>query len=232
MEGDEDKSLEEAIRLSLEQNQQISPVQQTQQTNTQIPSQTNTQQIQPQQERQQPDHIRVLLKSLGFSEDIIQKTLLECNNDIELAMNKLLDKSNNPVSNPSAPIQIPLFDPAKLAQQSQQNRVKMVLVVRMDLKMGVGKVAAQCGSIKSGKIKQHREYIGHWEDAAEPKIALKGPDYEQIKALDQKAVELGLPSYIVYDAGKTQIPAGSATVLSILGPVEIVDSITGHLKLL
>jgi PTH2 family peptidyl-tRNA hydrolase len=43
----------------------------------------------------------------------------------------------------------------------------------------------------------------------------------------------GLNYYLVHDAGRTQIAAGSATVLAI-GPalVEDIDTLTGHLKLL
>lgn len=52
-----------------------------------------------------------------------------------------------------------------------------------------------------------------------------------------------LPSHVVLDAGKTQVARGSATVLAILGiqhtssdnssgPEDVVNSVTGHLKLL
>ena len=43
----------------------------------------------------------------------------------------------------------------------------------------------------------------------------------------------GLVTYIVEDAGRTQIAAGSKTVLAIgPAPVEAFESLTGHLKLL
>ncbi len=48
-----------------------------------------------------------------------------------------------------------------------------------------------------------------------------------------RAVAAGLPVYIVCDAGRTQIPAGSQTVLAVgPGPKSAIDKITGHLKLL
>lgn len=51
--------------------------------------------------------------------------------------------------------------------------------------------------------------------------------------LASKAASLDLPTYIVHDAGRTQIPAGSQTVLAIgPGPKSVVDQITGHLRLL
>jgi hypothetical protein len=52
-------------------------------------------------------------------------------------------------------------------------------------------------------------------------------------ALAQKALQRGLPAYIVQDAGRTQIAAGSQTVLAIgPGPKSVIDTVTGHLSLL
>ncbi len=51
--------------------------------------------------------------------------------------------------------------------------------------------------------------------------------------LAAKAASLGLPTYIVHDAGRTQIPAGSQTVLAIgPAPKSQLDLVTGHLRLL
>jgi PTH2 family peptidyl-tRNA hydrolase len=51
--------------------------------------------------------------------------------------------------------------------------------------------------------------------------------------LAQKAIQRGLPAYIVHDAGRTQIAAGSQTVLAIgPGPKSVIDQVTGHLSLL
>jgi peptidyl-tRNA hydrolase len=51
--------------------------------------------------------------------------------------------------------------------------------------------------------------------------------------LAHKALQSGLPCYIVHDAGRTQIAAGSQTVLAI-GPgyKSDIDRITGGLPLL
>ncbi|KAB7506185.1 Peptidyl-tRNA hydrolase [Armadillidium nasatum] len=46
------------------------------------------------------------------------------------------------------------------------------------------------------------------------------------------ANSISLPNYMVIDAGKTEVPDGSVTVLSIFGDEETVDKVTGHLKLL
>ena len=43
----------------------------------------------------------------------------------------------------------------------------------------------------------------------------------------------GVVYYLVEDAGRTQIKAGSRTVLGVgPAPVHVVDEITGHLKLM
>ncbi|CAN6711576.1 unnamed protein product [Malus baccata var. baccata] len=93
---------------------------------------------------------------------------------------------------------------------------KMVLVVRNDLKMGKGKIAAQC----------------RWEMCAQPKVVVKIESEEDMLVLQERAKSLNLPTHITIDAGRTQIAPNSRTVMAILGPVEVVDAVTGGLKLL
>lgn len=46
-------------------------------------------------------------------------------------------------------------------------------------------------------------------------------------------MSLGFVARVVRDAGRTQIPAGSATVLGVgPGPKAVVDEVSGDLKLL
>lgn len=67
---------------------------------------------------------------------------------------------------------------------------------------------------------------------SETKICLKGKNTQELLEMEKIAQEKDLPSYLVEDAGRTQIPSGSLTVLSIIGKVEDVNSVTGKLKLL
>ena len=65
------------------------------------------------------------------------------------------------------------------------------------------------------------------------KVVLK-VDYEkEMYELLNKAKDAGIVAYVVEDAGRTQIAAGSRTVLA-LGPAPntVIDRITSHLKLL
>jgi PTH2 family peptidyl-tRNA hydrolase len=100
---------------------------------------------------------------------------------------------------------------------------KMVLVVRSDLQMGKGKVAAQCShatldayktSLKTPITKQ---WLDHWEDEGVAKVTLKCTDEQEMLHLQKEARKLGLVAKSIIDAGRTQIAAGSRTVLAI-GP--------------
>jgi len=114
---------------------------------------------------------------------------------------------------------------------------KMVMVVRQDLGMQKGKIAAQCGHAVLGAYKKAVEAgsptLGPWERFGQAKVALKCQTEEEMVALWENARKKGLTTYMVVDAGRTQIAAGSRTVLAI-GPdaVEAIDSVTGDLKLL
>ncbi|KAL2329162.1 hypothetical protein Fmac_022589 [Flemingia macrophylla] len=113
---------------------------------------------------------------------------------------------------------------------------KMILVVRNDLKMGKGKIAAQCSHATLGLYKKllHRapKALNRWEMSAQPKVVVKIESEEDMLALQESAKSLKLPTHITIDAGRTQIAPNSRTVMAILGPVEVVDEVTGGLKLL
>ncbi|CDS10239.1 hypothetical protein LRAMOSA02915 [Lichtheimia ramosa] len=114
---------------------------------------------------------------------------------------------------------------------------KMVLVVRTDLGMTKGKVAAQCGhatlACYKSAMKSNPEVLRIWERTGQAKVALKCDSEDKMLDLQAIALSLNLTAQSICDAGRTQIAAGSRTVLGIgPGPVELVDQVTGHLKLL
>ncbi|KAK3212994.1 hypothetical protein Dsin_017700 [Dipteronia sinensis] len=180
--------------------------------------------------------------------------------------------------------------------------LKMVLVVRQDLKMGSGKVASQCahaatgmyaelmqsgiipcnmcscaqrkrqdlivGKISVKSISSYNNYnnafsnfisimfrlmglyyqfkvkslcihcsdrflLRKWEQCGQPKIVLTCKNQNEMNKLKEAAESIGLPTFVVADAGRTQISAGSKTVLAIgPGAKESVDSVTGKQRLL
>ncbi|XP_005298839.1 peptidyl-tRNA hydrolase 2, mitochondrial [Trachemys scripta elegans] len=118
----------------------------------------------------------------------------------------------------------------------ESGEYKMVLIVRNDLKMGKGKVAAQCSHAAVSAYKQvqrrNPELLKQWEYCGQPKVVLKAPNEESLVQLLVDAKQLGLTVSIIQDAGRTQIAPGSRTVLGIgPGPADIVDKVSGHLKL-
>lgn len=134
------------------------------------------------------------------------------------------------------------LDINSLALNEIPGEVRMTLVVRQDLKMGKGKAAAQCShatlalykKITNPQLESYNpELVNRWElGNGQAKITLQVPNQEEMDLLYAKAISLGINSYIVHDAGRTQIAAGSATVLG-LGPApkHILDEVTGDLKL-
>ncbi|KAK4056325.1 hypothetical protein OIO90_002769 [Microbotryomycetes sp. JL221] len=99
---------------------------------------------------------------------------------------------------------------------------KLVLVVRTDLNMTKGKIAAQCGQV-----------VKHWERTGQAKIAVKCDSEDDLLVLQATAKSLGVCARSIQDAGRTQVAAGSTTVLGVgPAPVRVINQITGHLKLL
>ena len=113
----------------------------------------------------------------------------------------------------------------------------MVLVVNTALQMGKGKIGAQCGHAAVGAYSEANQFAPNvfklWEQSGCAKIALKADDDTVLFQIEDTARSLGLITYLVQDAGRTQIPAGSITVLAVgPAPAAIFDGLTGHLKLL
>ncbi|KAM9781105.1 peptidyl-tRNA hydrolase 2, mitochondrial isoform 1-T1 [Syngnathus typhle] len=121
-------------------------------------------------------------------------------------------------------------------EMGEGGEFKMILVVRNDLKMGKGKVAAQCAHAAVAAYKQvqrrNPELLKMWEYCGQPKVVVKAPDEDTLIQLLGLAKEMKLPVSLIQDAGRTQIAPGSRTVLGIgPAPAELIDSVSGDLKL-
>ncbi len=120
---------------------------------------------------------------------------------------------------------------------SSPDEVTMILVVRDDLKLSKGKLAAQCAhaavdcALKARK--KAPRLFERWNNHGSRKIVVRAEDETHLKQLYAKSLAAGLVSHLVKDAGRTEIPAGTTTVLGI-GPATrmTVDAITSDLKLL
>ena len=109
-----------------------------------------------------------------------------------------------------------------------------VFFVRKDLKMRNGKIAAQCGHAALGIFKKTSKVFpkiaAYWYDNKFNKKFFCIHSEEQMDEFLHFADDNGLLYTKIRDAGRTQIQAGSATVLAI-GPVDedIVDTFTSGL---
>lgn len=114
---------------------------------------------------------------------------------------------------------------------------KLVLCVNNSLGMGKGKIAAQCCHATLGaykiSLKHCQTVLEQWEDDGQAKVAVKVDTEAEMVDLQAKALAAGLVTYFVADEGRTQIAAGSRTVLAIgPAPAYAFQGLTSHLKLL
>jgi PTH2 family peptidyl-tRNA hydrolase len=121
-----------------------------------------------------------------------------------------------------------VYDPSAL---------KMVLVVRGELGLSPGKAAVQVAHgavmlVLEGKARKDRD-LERWLSEGQKKVALRARSLVEMEELRKKAASMGLRTVFVQDAGLTEVPAGTKTVLGIgPGSPSDIDKVTGSLPLL
>jgi PTH2 family peptidyl-tRNA hydrolase len=114
---------------------------------------------------------------------------------------------------------------------------KQAIIVRADLKMGRGKLAAQCSHASLSSyitvLKTESEIAIAWEESGQKKIVLKVQSESELLEHFQKAKVAGIPCELIRDAGHTQLEPGTITCFGA-GPWDEkeLDKIFGKLKLL
>ena len=137
-------------------------------------------------------------------------------------------------------------------------KAKMMIVMRRDLKMRKGKIAAQAGHacIEAVLMALHKEnrltdfeltddgmYLNNETKEASPlsdwfhygcaKVCVYVDSEEVLDEIASKAEEKGIISAVITDAGMTEfhgVPTKTCLALEPL-PTEIADELTGHLPL-
>lgn len=114
---------------------------------------------------------------------------------------------------------------------------KQVIVMRSDLRMGKGKIAAQAGHAAVSAAEEARKHFPKWWkawlDEGQCKIAVKVSGEAELLGLMSVARRAELPCALVSDRGLTQLEPGTITCLAIgPAPAAEVDEITGKLALL
>eukprot|EP01060_Flectonema_neradi_P012331 TRINITY_DN19189_c0_g2_i1.p1 TRINITY_DN19189_c0_g2~~TRINITY_DN19189_c0_g2_i1.p1 ORF type:complete len:233 (+),score=82.93 TRINITY_DN19189_c0_g2_i1:47-700(+) len=125
--------------------------------------------------------------------------------------------------------------------EESEEELKMVMVVRKDLKMQTGKMCAQCchgcvgvlENVLSGKNDNWMKWYRSWSAGGNAKVALRANSEEELLQVRSNARAAGLPTYLVKDAGRTQIASGSKTVIAVgPAPISLINEVTGSFKLL
>ncbi|HKR68887.1 MAG TPA: peptidyl-tRNA hydrolase Pth2 [Streptosporangiaceae bacterium] len=113
--------------------------------------------------------------------------------------------------------------------------MKLALVVRTDLEMGRGKIAAQVAHAAVAAVLSGLggDLFNRWLEDGQPKVVLKVPGEEALDEVIRQARAADLPVELVHDAGRTQVPSGTLTCCAV-GPAqaERIDAVTAGLGLL
>lgn len=111
---------------------------------------------------------------------------------------------------------------------------KQVILMRADLKLPKGKLAAQAahGAVEAC-MRSDKEKVKAWRDQGQKKVVLKVSSEKELLSFNQHAKDAGLTTALITDAGKTCIAPGTRTCVGI-GPDEEskIDLIVGELALL
>ncbi|MHA1577686.1 MAG: peptidyl-tRNA hydrolase Pth2 [Candidatus Thorarchaeota archaeon] len=120
---------------------------------------------------------------------------------------------------------------------SRKFKYKQVIAVRTDLEMSKGKIAVQVahGAVSAAErtrvVKQ--DIWKSWMREGQKKVAVKVQSEEELTELMHAAVNQSLTYSLIRDAGMTELPPGTMTVIAI-GPAKVdeINKVTGDLKLL
>jgi peptidyl-tRNA hydrolase, PTH2 family len=113
--------------------------------------------------------------------------------------------------------------------------MKLALVVRTDLGMGRGKIAAQVAhaAVAAVLASPAAPDLAAWLRDGQPKVVLKVAGEPGLQEVVRQARVADLPVELVSDAGRTQVAPGTLTCCAI-GPAgaERIDAVTADLPLL
>ncbi len=110
---------------------------------------------------------------------------------------------------------------------------KQVILVRDDLKLPKGKMAAQCShAAVEAALKADEGILKKWRQQGQKKVVLKAADEKELLLYFQEAKDNKISCSLITDAGRTVIAPGTKTCVGI-GPdeEEKIDRLTGKLKM-
>jgi PTH2 family peptidyl-tRNA hydrolase len=116
---------------------------------------------------------------------------------------------------------------------------KQVIMVRKDLKMPKGKLAAQVAHASlsvilnySKRLNDIPEPMQHWLDNSFTKVVVGVADLDELWEIYMEVMIANIPCSIIRDEGRTVFKESTFTCVGV-GPdeVEKIDKFVGHLKL-
>ena len=119
---------------------------------------------------------------------------------------------------------------------SRTDEITMVIVTRKDLQLSKGKLAAQVGhAVMECALKADRvipKTLDRYRKEGARKIVVSVKDADEMKRLYGAISSVGIVCHLVKDAGHTEIPPGTITVMGIgPAPRDSIDAFTGDLQL-
>jgi peptidyl-tRNA hydrolase, PTH2 family len=110
---------------------------------------------------------------------------------------------------------------------------KQVIIIRNDLKLPKGKLAAQVAHASvEAVLKSDKAIVKEWRNEGMKKVVLKVDSKKDLFKFKSLAKDHCLVSAVITDAGKTVISPGTVTCIGI-GPdvEEKIDELTKELKM-
>ena len=131
-------------------------------------------------------------------------------------------------------------------EESQAPNIKQVIVMRHDLKMRRGKQIAQGAhasmsfltrklhSSKSISLDEFSPHAQAWITGAFAKVCVRCNSEEELMAIHDKAIEVGLEVHLITDSGRTEFHGQPTRTCLAIGPDDAskIDLVTGDLELL
>ncbi len=116
-------------------------------------------------------------------------------------------------------------------------KYKQVIAIRTDLKMSKGKLAVQVAHASISSFietnNKKRDWTENWLAEGQKKVVVRAKNLDELFSLKNHAERLDIPCALITDAGLTELEPGTITALGMgPAPAELIDKVTGELKLL
>ena len=114
---------------------------------------------------------------------------------------------------------------------------KQVIIVRKDISLSKGKLAAQVAHASLDETLKLAKYFPceytSWREQGMKKVVLEVANEKELIDFKRKFENAGMKTSLIIDAGRTEIPSGTKTCIAV-GPYpeEKIDKISGKLKIL